>query len=234
MTAVSQIAADAFERYLGVQAHVIHPGVDLEAFAPGLERSERPTIFSAATPDEARKRVDLLVDAFRLVRRARPDAQLRLLRPRHPRAAARLMAGSEGIELLEPVSDPRALAREYGRAWVSALPSIGDSFGITLIESLACGTPVVASNLDALPEVVNSPEIGRLFDGDEPEPLARALLEAIELGSDESARAACRRRAEQFSTERCVRDHELLYDRLLGGSAPEPPAQPDQRARPAG
>ena len=234
VTAVSKTAADAFERYLGVEAQVIHPGVDLEAFVPALRRSERPTIFSAATPDEARKRVGLLVDAFRLVRRARPDAQLRLLRPRDPAVAARLLAGAAGIELIETVSDPRVLAEEYGRAWASALPSIGDSFGITLIESLACGTPVVASNLDALPEVVDSPEIGRLFDGEEPEPLARALLEALELGSDEGCRAACRRRAEQFSTERCVRDHELLYHRVLGRSAPEPATQPGQRARPGG
>ena len=98
----------------------------------------------------------------------------------------------EGIELIEPTSDPRDLVGEYQRAWTTALPSFGDSFGITLIESLACGTPVVASNLDALPEVVDSQAIGRLFDGDRPEPLAQALLEALELAGADECREACR------------------------------------------
>lgn len=216
VTAVSQAAAVAFERFLGVEAQVIHPGVDLEAFVPSERRAEHPTIFSAAAPDEPRKRLGLLLEAFRIVRRRMPDARLRILRPTDPGAAAKIARAVEGVELMDSVSDARALAVEYQSAWVSALPSFGDSFGITLIESLACGTPVVASNLDALPEIVDSPDIGRLFDGDQPEPLAAALLEGLELVSGKECRAACRRRAEQFSTERCVRDHELLYQRVLG------------------
>lgn len=214
VTAVSQAAADAFERFLGVEAEVIHPGVDLQAFVPAARRAEHPTIFSAATPDEPRKRLGLLIDAFRLVRRQSPSARLRLLRPGGARAAAELASAWPGIELIEPVSDPRELAAEYGSAWVSALPSYGDSFGITLIESLACGTPVVASNLDALPEVVNSDEIGRLFDGDRPGPLADALCEALELHAGSAG--ACRERAAEYSIQRCVGAHEALYNRVLG------------------
>ena len=216
VTAVSAVAAAAFERTLGIEAQVIHPGVDLDAFGPAPERAEAPTIFCAATPDEPRKRLGLLVDAFAIVRRRRPGARLRILRPHDQATENELGLPALNIELIEPVSDPRRLAAEYGGAWVSALPSFGDSFGITLIESLACGTPVVASNLDALPEVVDSPEIGRLFDGDRPEPLAGALLEALELATDPSCRTACRGRAEQFSTERCVSAHEALYRELLG------------------
>jgi len=216
VTAVSRTAADAFDRMLGVEARVIHPGVDLEGFTPAPERSEHPTILSMATADEPRKRIPLLIDAFGLVRKSLPAARLRLIRPGDP-ARAREIAAVDGIDLIEPVSDPRLLAPEYGRAWTTALPSFGDSFGLVLIESLACGTPVVASNLDALPEVVNSTEIGRLFDGDEPRTLAQALLESLDLVADPGCVSACRRRASDFTVDRCVDQHEALYREVLSG-----------------
>lgn len=214
VTAVSQIAAEAFRRELGVEARVIHPGVDLAGFVPAAERAGEPTILSVATADEPRKRIPLLVAAFERVRRRLPAARLRLVRPADPGTADRL-AAVDGVDLIDQVSEPRQLAAEYGRAWATALPSVGDSFGITLIESLACGTPVVASNLDALPEVVDSDAIGRLFDGDDPEALAQALLETLELAGAPECADACRRRASEFTIDRNVSRHEALYREVL-------------------
>ena len=81
VVAVSHAAADAFQRWLGVEAAVIHPGVDLSTFTPGGERAEVPTIVCMASADVARKRVPLLLEAFKAVRRSRPDARLRLGAP---------------------------------------------------------------------------------------------------------------------------------------------------------
>ncbi|MES4793150.1 MAG: hypothetical protein C4321_09370, partial [Chloroflexota bacterium] len=44
-----------------------------------------------------------------------------------------------------PLGEPTAQHERYGRAWVTTLPSRGDSFGMVLVESLACGTPIVAA-----------------------------------------------------------------------------------------
>jgi phosphatidylinositol alpha-mannosyltransferase len=213
----SETSAAAFRRTLGVDARVVHPGVDLGTFAPGAGRAPEPTIFCAAAPDEPRKRIPLLVAAHELVRRERPGARLALLRPRDARLAAELSA-TEGVDLVDPVEEAARLAELYRRAWVSALPSVGDSFGIVLVESLACGVPVVASDADALPEVVDRDTIGRLFSGDE-HSLARALLDALELAEDPRTAAECRRRAEDFSLERCVEAHEALYADLLAERA---------------
>ena len=57
---------------MGVEARVIAPGVDVEAFSPGPGRSEEPAILFAAAPEEPRKRIGLLLEAFELVRRERP------------------------------------------------------------------------------------------------------------------------------------------------------------------
>jgi glycosyltransferase involved in cell wall biosynthesis len=99
---------------------------------------------------------------------------------------------------------------------VSALPSWGEAFGLVLAEALACGTPVVGADREGIPEVLGGDDrVGRLFGGDDPAAVARALLEAIELAGDPATPVACRARAETFSAARCAERHEALYAGLL-------------------
>lgn len=214
VTVLSRTAADAMRRWVGAEARVIHPGVDLDAFAPGGERDPEPTIACLADPTAENKRVPLLVEAFLRLRRERPGARLLLMRPDDPVLAARLEA-PDGVELVAPGWRPEAVADVYRRAWVSALPSWGESFGIVLVESLACGTPVVGSDLGAIPEVVDDDAVGRLFGGDSPDALARALAEALELSGEPGTQAACRAHAERFSTRRMGEEYLALYRELL-------------------
>ena len=221
VTALSRSAADGFRRVFGIDPVVIHPGIDLDAFAPGGERAEHPTIFCGAVPGDPMKRVPLLVEAFERVRRERRDARLLLLRPADPTAAAQLADAVEGVELVEPRESAHAVAEYYRHAWVSVLPSLGESFGLALAEALACGTPVVGARHGAVPEVVDRDTIGRLFEGDDPPALATALLEALELATDPRTSGACRARAEDFSRQRCAQAYELLYRTLIAEVADE-------------
>ena len=214
VTVLSQTAAEAFWRSLGVEARVIHPGVDVGAFRPAAERSQAPMLFFGGDLAEPRKRVDLLVGAFARVRRERPDARLVLSRPRDRAAAARFATRHPEIELRD-VDDRDALARAYSEAWLSVLPSIGEAFGLVLAEAMACGTPVVASSNGGMREVADRDEVGRLFDGDSPEALATAILGALELLEDPGTPGACRARAQEFSLERCTERHLELYRELL-------------------
>lgn len=211
---VSRFAAEACSRWLGIEPRVIHPGIDLETFRPGGERSSAPLIVCATSPaavDEPRKRIGMLIAAFGRVRRERPDARLLLSRPQRENGdVMRAVREAEGVELLG--SDE--LAPEYRRAWVSVLPSIGESFGIVLAEALACGTPVVGARSGAVPEVVDREQIGRLFERDDERGLAHALLEAFELAQDGSTAAACRARAEEFSSARATEQYVSLYREL--------------------
>jgi glycosyltransferase involved in cell wall biosynthesis len=209
-TVLSRAAAEHFERWLGVEARVIHPGVNVEAFSPEGDRHEQPTIFCGSALDEPRKRVGLLLEAFRDVRRRLPAARLLLSRPT---GAAHLDPG-DGVELAD-VDDRGALARAYQEAWVTALPSVGEAFGLVLAEAMACGTPVVGTDDGAIPEIVDRPEVGRLFRPDDVESLAQALLDALELAGEAGTRTACRARAEDFSIGRCAEAYEALYRELL-------------------
>jgi len=208
---LSRSAADECWRWLGVEARVIPPGVDLSAFTPDGERAAHPTVVCAAAIDAPRKRVDMLVRAFAQVRHKRPEARLLLNRPRDPELAEGL--AGPGVELAD-LDDRAALADAYRSAWVSALPSLGEAFGLVLVEALACGTPVVATRAGGMAEIVADDGVGRLFDGDE-EDLARAILGAFELAEDPATPGACRARAEDFSTDRTTEAYLDLYSELL-------------------
>jgi phosphatidylinositol alpha-mannosyltransferase len=217
VVALSKAAADGMHRWLGKSARVIYPGADLELFTPGGSRAPEPTIACGAATEDGRKRVDLLARAFRLVRRNRPDARLLLAKPRGmPGLADQLSAICEGIEFYE--GPPAKVAEVFRSAWISALTSYQEAFGLVLVESLACGTPVVGTRDGGIPEIVDRPEVGRLFDGDGEEAVAQALLEALELSQQSSTATNCRTRAQRFSTARCAADHVELYRELLAAT----------------
>jgi phosphatidylinositol alpha-mannosyltransferase len=209
VVALTQAAADSIQRWFGVDTRVIPPGVRLERFKMTTGRNEHPTIVCTAAPDDSRKRIGLLIDAFRLVRRERPDARL-VFAP--PLAAAVEGTLGDGIEVT-PVA-PDRVPEVYQRAWVTALPSRNEAFGLVLVESLACGTPVVGTRDGGIPEIIDRPEIGRMFDGGERE-LAGALLETLDLALAPGTEDACRARAADFSTESATGRYEALYGELL-------------------
>jgi glycosyltransferase involved in cell wall biosynthesis len=207
VTAYSDVAAREFERIIGIEARPIEPGIRLDAFTPAADaaRHQAPVIFCAADPDEPRKRVRLLVEAFGELRRAAPDAQLWLMPAADP-----ALASTPGVRIVDPGSDRDALVALYRSAWVTVLPAFREAFGLVVVESLACGTPVVGMrDGGAVPEIVGGdrgiaePDVGSL---------ARTLLAALEAPADPQA---CRRRAERYSIERCAEGYEALYRELL-------------------
>jgi glycosyltransferase involved in cell wall biosynthesis len=88
------------------------------------------------------------------------------------------------------------------RSLVTVVPSRSEAFGIVAIESMALGTPVIASAVDGLKEVVG-PGVGFLFDPEDADQLAVRLLQ---LASDLGLRAALVTSARRLFLERYERD----------------------------
>ncbi len=105
-----------------------------------------------------RKRIDLLLQTVATLRQAFPE--LRLLRVGGPFTAAQAeLAAHLGVSaaiVVAPYLDPRTLAAIYRRAALLLLPSDAEGFGLPLVEAMACGTPVLASEIPALCEVGGS------------------------------------------------------------------------------
>jgi glycosyltransferase involved in cell wall biosynthesis len=102
-----------------------------------------------------RKRIDVLLDVFAAVRERRRDA--RLIRVGGPftgaqRAQARDLGVADAVVVL-PFVDRGTLSAVYRRAALTLLPSEREGFGLPLVESLACGTPMVASDIGVLREL---------------------------------------------------------------------------------
>lgn len=220
VVALSRYAAEAFGSSLGFEPEVIPPGIELAVFRRREARAPRPTIVCSAAAEEPRKNVALLIAAFAELRRRYRDARLVLSRPRDHRAARRagVDARAPGVEWHD-LDDRERLAHAYSEAWVAVLPSVGEAFGLVLVEAMACGTPVVGYADAAIPEIIDRPAVGRLFDRLEPTALADALARALELAHDQATALACRKRAEEFSQEHCVDRYVALYRRLAGAQA---------------
>src|SRR5581483_1107695 len=122
-------------------------GVDTGAFVPAPAREPHPTILFSGALNAPPKRVAQLVQALAIVARDEPCVRLWLSGPGDPAplmASAPAEAKDRIVTLGLGAAD--AQAERYGRAWVTALPSVHEAFGLVLLESLACGTPVVASD----------------------------------------------------------------------------------------
>jgi glycosyltransferase involved in cell wall biosynthesis len=121
----------------------------------------------------------------------------------------------EGIEFLGEVShDEKIDLLQNARATLFPI-EWAEPFGLVMIESMACGTPVIATRHGAVPEVIEDGRTGIIVD--EHTEMAGVLERADVIDPME-----CRRYVEErFSKERMVADYEAAYLKMLGDSSPE-------------
>jgi teichuronic acid biosynthesis glycosyltransferase TuaC len=108
------------------------------------------------------------------------------------------------------------LAKLYSAADLLILASNREGWANVLLEAMACGTPVVASNVWGTPEVVASPEAGELLEERSPEGIARAVRKLL---ARMPARTAVRAYAEQFSWDATTQGQLALFDEVLSSRA---------------
>ena len=119
----------------------------------------------------------------------------------------------DAVVLLGSVTERRLRALYRGAAAL-VYPSLYEGFGLPLIEAMACGTPVIASRVTSIPEVVG--EAGMLLDPADINAWTAAILE---VANDEHVRARLRaaglRRAADFTWERTARLTLEAYRRVV-------------------
>lgn len=232
---VTACSDDLHQRAVGLGAdpasiETLPYGVDAVRFAPNpaaraavrarLGLGDAPVVLSAGRL-VAKKGFDVLIDAVRALRRTRPDVRL-------------LIAGAGDLEaeltrraadLPQPVllgNQPQdAIADLAAAADVIAVPSVQDAAGNVdglpnvALESLASGTPVVASRAGGLPQAIDDGETGLLVPERDADALARAIgailgdrALAARLGEAGRARVIAR-----FGWPRVAERFEAIYDR---------------------
>jgi glycosyltransferase involved in cell wall biosynthesis len=184
------------------------PAAEAEALLDGLH-VPRPFILTVGTL-EPRKNIARLVDVF-----------LSLDLPHHL-----VVVGGRGWlygDLLAKLRHPRILVPEnvsdsrlvalYNLAGFFVYPSLYEGFGIPVLEAMACGTPVAASNTSSLPEVVG--QAGLTFEPEDTAAIAAALRQlAFDAALRDDLQSAGQEQAAKFSWAASARQLHALYAAL--------------------
>ncbi|MDN5717672.1 MAG: glycosyltransferase family 4 protein [Janibacter sp.] len=228
--AVSEDARRTVTTHIGGDAVVIPNGVDTAAFARASKDPRwsgapgRPTIVFLGRIDEPRKGLPVLSAAMPAILDAVPGARLLVVGPGSAEAArARLsepvLAATEFLGALSDEDKASALAS----ADLYIAPHTGgESFGIVLVEAMAAGAPVLASDLAAFQRVLDGGRTGMagaLFANESPHDLA---ARAVELLGDPTRLHALselgRERARVFDWAVVAKEILAVYDTVAGGS----------------
>jgi glycosyltransferase involved in cell wall biosynthesis len=194
---------------------VVLPGVDATRFQPASRERIEAARHQYALPAEyllavgsrgRRKNLSVLDRAWRLIRRRHPRLGLVIVGEQtHTAPRDGLGGGSRHSDLRFLGRVPDAdLAALYGGAAAFVYPSLYEGFGLPVLEAMACGTPVIASNRAGVPEAVG--DAGLLVEPEDADQLARAIEEV--LGDAERGQAMVARgfrRAANLSWERTAR-----------------------------
>ncbi len=214
-TAVSPEAAGMGRRYLDGSYEILFNGIEIDRFANAAARPKQgPTVLFLGR-HEPRKGLAVLLEASR-----RMPAEVRFwIGGQGPETEALKLryGGDERIEWLGPLSEDDKRAR-LRAADAFCVPSLGgESFGVVLLEGMAAGTPVVASDLPAYRVVAGDGSAASLFPTGDSEALAKALLEALDRDEQvENRLLRGRARAEEFSMSALADAYIARYQRLLG------------------
>lgn len=200
--------------------HVFRNGVDLQRFVPEARPAARQRL---SLPGDRRQ----LLSVGHLIERKGhhiaieglpllpADIELNIVGSGPEQTALRQLAARLGVS--DRVRFVGQIAQEDLKWWYSAadillLCSSREGWANVLLEGMACGTPVVATNIWGTPEVVSSPDAGLLMRERNAASLAESVLALL---AAYPARESVRRHAEQFSWEQTTQDQLALFRSLL-------------------
>jgi phosphatidyl-myo-inositol alpha-mannosyltransferase len=214
-TAVSPEARDLAERWLGGACRVLPNGVEVDRFAKADPwPTDRPAVLFVGR-HEPRKGLEVLLEAFA---RLPADAVLWVVGegPQTERLRQEAPPAPGRVEWLGRLSDEE-MARRLRAAAVLCAPSLhGESFGVVLLEAMAAGTPVVASDIAGYADVARDGREALLVPPGDAGALSGALSRVLadgalagELVEAGTARAAA------FSMDRLAERFTALYTSVL-------------------
>lgn len=206
---------------------VVPPGVDVGRFRPGDQLDARLSlglqpnarVVVAVRRLVPRMGLDVLIQAWFQVKESVPNAILMIVGDGPERAPledlAREVELGSSIRFLGRVDDATLVAC-YRASNAAVVPTTTlEGYGLIVLEALACGVPVVATNVGGLPEALNPLDPSLIIPPDDPVALAARLSALLESKSPTPTRRQCREYAETFSWERIASRNAAIYARAV-------------------
>ena len=196
---------------------VIHNGIDIKTFFPqqiitrekyGIDKQKKIILLGVASPWSERKGLKDYVklskeldSRFVILLVGLTDAQIEKL--------------PDNIIGIKRTQNQRELACLYSMADILLSLSNAETFGMTMAEAYACGTPCIVYDNTAQPEIV-TPQTGRIAKTGDIDNLVRLIYEMTESKFKQNHSADCRKRAEEhFDKDKCFEKYIELYESLL-------------------
>jgi glycosyltransferase-like protein len=239
---VSHVAAAAVDAEYGVKAEIVGNGVDGAHFAPipmpgdaDLRRRlgvGSGPIFLSMGGFDPRKNTLAIIEAFTTLRRDFPEAQLIVAgvaagfdgAPYAARCCAALERGGLAVGPGEAVVQTGPVAQSdmpalYRLAHTLVFPARAESYGLCVLEALACGTPVIVPARPPFSTYLAAAE-ALWVDPDDSGVIASAMRASLEPGSRARLREAGLHAVRTHSWETCATRHLPAYAALASGPAP--------------
>jgi phosphatidylinositol alpha-mannosyltransferase len=220
--AVSKTTTDALGRYFDLDARIIPNGVDTDMFSPDavpldkFDDGKRNLLFLGRF--DPRNGLALMIKAFEIIKRGFPDVRL-------------IVVGSGALGLYYRTLVPAKIRRDvhfegavkdkrpayYARCDVFCSPVMKASFGVTLLEAMASGKPIVATENEGYKELLGSDE-SMLVPAGDPEAFAQAVIALLK---DDGLRrrmgTSGRRKAMRYSWDEVTKEIAACYDEIVKG-----------------
>jgi glycosyltransferase involved in cell wall biosynthesis len=165
---------------------------------------------------KAYKNLPVLLEAFARVHRTHPNGQLVIAGddPRHPEVRERAAALPKGSVVLPGRLPESAVPDLYRGAATVVLPSRAEGFGLPVIEAMACGVPVICSDLPVLREIADG--VAVFCDPNDPAAFADAIGTMLDAPGNAGRRQLGIERARTFTWERAAQQTVEAYELALG------------------
>ena len=221
---VSRYWKEALAREYGYESDVTYNGMDTSDFSKSRARETKEPIVLFVGGLEPRKGLEQLIQAMRHVVDEVPEARLISVaktgflgtdEERWYRELAGRLGIVDNVELHESVSQETLLGL-YADCSLVALPSKTEGWGLSLMEGMACGKPVVATRVGGIPELVRDGVDGILVDAGDEDALSESIIRLLR---DPSLRKrmgdAGVERVAQFSWDETARVALAAYRKAL-------------------
>lgn len=212
--------------------HIPYP-VDTGIFTPNLREKgrarlkldgdQRALLFIAQTIDDPRKGFEDALHVFLELSGTYKNLVFVLVgEMRHPIKS--LQETKNQVRYVGKINDTRVMAEIFAGCDCHVLPTKADNFPCTIMESLSCGTPVVAYGVGGVPEMIPSNEQGRVVRPNDREKLKEEIISTIQGSVSNRQRSRISQTtAETYAVDNYIDKHEALYKTLIAANSNNDP-----------
>lgn len=199
---------------LGVNSEVFHPRKKNEELILALKKGNTERLFLFFPHRFSKEKgLDILLKAYPLLCRSLAYEPVLVIAGKGPYEGLARSASEqyEFVHLKGFIGDRETMAAYYGSADLGFALSKWETFGLSLLESLSSGLPMIAANDGAAYEHIQKSGAGLVLNERTPDGLAKAIVDFSNIKGKEEMKSKARRYAEQFSWEACFEKQLAAY-----------------------